>query len=43
MTIKELKDKLRLYPFNLTKDEALLLARYIMEGENDVYELEDLA
>ncbi|CAD8046383.1 unnamed protein product [Paramecium sonneborni] len=43
MTIKELKDKLRLYPFNLAKDEAYLLARYIMEGDSDVYELEDIA
>ncbi|CAK78611.1 unnamed protein product (macronuclear) [Paramecium tetraurelia] len=43
MTIKELKDKLRLYPFNLAKDESLILARYIMEGENDIYELEDVA
>ncbi|CAD8135610.1 unnamed protein product [Paramecium octaurelia] len=43
MTIKELKDKLRLYPFNLAKDESLILARYIMEGENDIYELEDMA
>lgn len=43
MTIKELKDKLRLYPFNLAKDEAFLLARYIMEGDSDIYELEDIA
>lgn len=43
MTIGELKDKLRLYPFNLTKDDAYLIARYIMEGENDFYELEDKA
>lgn len=43
MTIKELKDKLRLYPFNLAKDEAHLIARYIMEGENDFYELDDTA
>lgn len=43
MTIKELKEKLRLYPFNLTKDEAFILTRYIMEAENDIYELEDTA
>ncbi|CAD8046793.1 unnamed protein product [Paramecium sonneborni] len=39
MTFKELKDKLRLYPFNLTNEESLLVSRYIMEGENDIYEL----
>ncbi|CAK60663.1 unnamed protein product (macronuclear) [Paramecium tetraurelia] len=43
MTIRELKDKLRLYPFNLAKDEAFVLARYIMEGDSDVYELDDFA
>lgn len=43
MTIQELKDKLRLYPFNLNKDEAPLLARYIMEGDTDLYELDDFA
>lgn len=39
MTLKVLKDKLRLYPFNLTNEESLLVSRYIMEGENDIYEL----
>lgn len=39
MTLKELKDKLRLYPFNLSAEESHLVSRYIMEGENDIYEL----
>ncbi|CAD8140437.1 unnamed protein product [Paramecium octaurelia] len=43
MTLKELKDKLRHYPFNLTTEEAHVVSRYIMEGENDVYELLDTA
>ncbi|CAD8136597.1 unnamed protein product [Paramecium octaurelia] len=43
MTYRELKEKLRLYPFNLTSEESLLVSRYIMESENDVYELLDTA
>lgn len=39
MTLKELKDKLRHYPFNLTIEESHIISRYIMEGENDIYEL----
>lgn len=39
MTLKELKDKLRKYPFNLTAEESHLISRYIMEGENDIFEL----
>ena len=43
MTFGELKNKLRLYPFNLTSEESLLVSRYIMENENDVYELMETA
>ncbi|CAK72586.1 unnamed protein product (macronuclear) [Paramecium tetraurelia] len=43
MSYRELKEKLRLYPFNLTSEESLLVSRYIMESENDVYELLDTA
>ncbi|CAD8046696.1 unnamed protein product [Paramecium primaurelia] len=43
MTLKELKDKLRQYPFNLTSEEAHILSRYIMESENDIYELQETA
>ncbi|CAD8145874.1 unnamed protein product [Paramecium pentaurelia] len=43
MTLKELKDKLRQYPFNLTSEEAHIISRYIMESENDIYELQETA